>query len=95
MPEMKLGNNIIKSKSSVKFLGVMLDENISWKDHIKTISQKLAKNIGLLYHAEHFLDETSLKIIYFSYVHSFLYYANIAWSSTRITKLKPINRNKQ
>ena len=39
MPELKIGNSIIKRKSSVKFLGVMLDENISWKDHIKTIEK--------------------------------------------------------
>ena len=29
MPELKIGNSITKRKSSVKFLGVMLDENIS------------------------------------------------------------------
>ena len=39
MPELKTGNSIIKRKSSVKFLGVILDENISWKDHIKTIEK--------------------------------------------------------
>ena len=32
----------------------------------------------------------SLKTIYFSYIHSFLNYANIAWASTRITKLKTL-----
>ena len=88
--ELKLGNSVIKRKSSVKFLGVMLDENISWKDHIKPIEKKLAKNIGLLYQAKPYLDETSLKTIYFSYIHSYLNYANIAWASTRITKLKPL-----
>ena len=77
----------------------MLDENISWKDHIKTTEKKFAKNIGLLYRAKPskpYLEETSLKAIYFSYTHSYLNYANIAWASTRITKLKPmlINRNK-
>ena len=29
IPELKIGNSIIKRKSSVKFLGVMVDENIS------------------------------------------------------------------
>ena len=90
MPELKIGNSIIKRKSSVKFLGVMLDENISWKEHIKTTEKKLAKNIGLLYRAKPYLDEMSLKTIYFSYIHSYLNYANIAWASTRITKLKPL-----
>ena len=70
MPELKIGNSIIKRKSSVKFLGVMLDENISWKDHIKTIEKKIAKNIGLLYLAKPYLDETTLKTIYFYiYIH--------------------------
>ena len=49
MPELKIGKSIIKKKSSVKLLGVMLDKNISEKDHIKTIEKKLAENIGLLY----------------------------------------------
>ena len=35
-----------------------------------------------------FLDEDSLKTIYFSYIHSYLNYANIAWASTYATKLK-------
>ena len=82
MPELKIGNSIIKRKSSV-----MLDENISWKEHIKTIK---ATNIGLLYRAKPYLDGMSLKTIYFSYIHSYLNYANIAWASTRITKLKPL-----
>ena len=90
MTELKIGNSIIKRKSSVKFLGVILDENRSCKDHIKTIEKKIAKNIGLLYLAKPYLDETSLKTLYFSYIHSYLNYANIAWASTRITKWKPI-----
>ena len=62
MPKLKLDNSIIKRK----FLGVMLDENMSWKDHIKTTEKKkLTKNIDLLYRAKPYLDVTSLKSIYF------------------------------
>ena len=84
---MKIGSKSIKKTSSIKFLGVMLDEHISWKDHIKT-ANKFAKNIGLIYRASYFLNEHSLKTIYFSYIHSYLNYANIAWASTYVTKLK-------
>ena len=55
------------------------------------IEKKLAKNIGLLYRARQFLDKESLKTIYFSYIHSYLNYANIAWASTYFTKLKTIH----
>ena len=69
----------------------MLDEHITWNEHIKTIGKKLAKNIGLLYKARVLLDKESLKTIYFSYIHSYLNYAKIAWASTYFTKLKPIH----
>ena len=68
----------------------MLDENITWEKHIRTIESKLAKNIGLLYRAKPLLQVKSLKSIYFAYIHSYLNYANIAWGSTYRTKLKTI-----
>ena len=39
----------------------MLDEHISWNDHMKTVESKLAKNIGLLNCTSYFLNELSLK----------------------------------
>ena len=66
----------------------MLDEHTSWKDHIKTVENKLAKNIELLNPASYFLNKHSLKTICFSRIHSYLNYANIAWASTYVTKLK-------
>ena len=34
---------------SIKFLGVLLDENLLWKDHIKYNGNKISKNTGILY----------------------------------------------
>ena len=66
----------------------MLDENILWKEHIKTVENKLSKNNGLLCNSKQLLDNESLKSIYFFYIHSYLNYGNIAWASTKPTKLK-------
>ena len=52
--------HIVERVKSIKFLGVLLDENLSWKDHIKCIENKVAKNIGLLHRAKLFLDKNSL-----------------------------------
>ena len=73
----------------------MLDEHIAWNDHIHAIEKKLAKNIGLLYRARQFLDKESLKTIYFSYIHSYLNYANIVWASTYFAKLKTIHHQQK
>ena len=41
---LKLGNKVVEKTPSMKVLGVMLDEDISWKYHIKTVENKLLKN---------------------------------------------------
>ena len=90
LPILAINNKPIGRRKSIKFLGVILDENITWKDHIKTVENKISKNIGLLYRAKQFLDTNSIKSLYFSYIHSYLNYANIAWASTQKTKLNRI-----
>ena len=44
-----VGSNNIERTSSIEFLGVMLDRCISWIDHVRTVEDKIAKNIGLLH----------------------------------------------
>ena len=85
-----IANKSVERKPSIKLLGVMLDERISWIDNAGTVENKIAKNICLLYRVSQFLKEDSLKSIYFSYIHSYLNYANTAWASTYATKLKRI-----
>ena len=88
---MKIANNQIETKKAIKFLGVMLVENVNWQKHIRTVENKVAQNIGMLYRAKYFLNKLSLKCIYFAYTHSYLNYANITLASTYRTKLKAIH----
>ena len=90
LPVLMIGNNNIQRKSSIKLLGVMLDEQISWNDHVRTVKNKITKNIGLLYRISEFLNEDSLKTVSLSYINSYLNYTNIAWASTYATKLKRV-----
>ena len=55
----------------MKCLGVLLDDNLSWKEHIKYLENKIAKNIGLMYRGKAFLDKESLLALYYSYIHSY------------------------
>ena len=45
-----IGNYNTERKSSIKLVGVMLDKHISWIDPVKTVENKIAKNVVLLYH---------------------------------------------
>ena len=61
IPELVINNKLIEQKRFMKLLGVILGECISWKDHIRAVENKIAKNIGLLYRAKQILILSSLK----------------------------------
>ena len=90
LPTMRFNNIEIKSENSIKFLGVIIDQNLTWKNHIEVVENKISKNIGVLYRASHLLDFKNLLKIYFSFIHIYISYANIAWASTFKTKLQGI-----
>ena len=89
LPVLMLDNIVIKRDKITKFLGVYIDENLSWKPQIENVSTKVAKSIGILYKSRHILNKSLLKQLYFSFIHSYLNYANIAWASTHKSKLLP------
>ena len=50
---LEVNKNTIERKTVSKFLGVILDENLSWKVHINIIKNEISKNLGLLYKTRH------------------------------------------
>ena len=60
----------------------MLDEKLSWKDHIKYTENKISKNIGISYKARDYLSKESLLSLYYAYIHTYINYANLACAST-------------
>ena len=90
LPTLKINNHDIERVNTIKFPGVLLDDNLSWKEHIKYLENKIAKNIGLMYWAKPFLNKEPLLALYCSYIHSYLNYAHLAWGSTYLTNLKKL-----
>ena len=72
----------------MRFLGVLLDDNLLWKEHTKYLENKLAKNKELIYRAKSFLEKESLLALLYSLIYSYLNCANLAWGSTYLTNLK-------
>ena len=90
LPELKINNSNIKRENTMKFLGVMLDESLTWTNHIQILENKVSKNLGILYKAKPHLTLECLKNLYFSFVHSYLNYCNISWASNNANKLKKL-----
>src|SRR3984885_14930417 len=82
-----IDNQCINRVTSAKFLGVYIDDQLSWKQHVNYISQKLAKNIGIISRIRHFLPKKILLSLYYSLIYPYLTYCNLVWASTCYTTL--------
>ena len=91
LPKLTISNHVTEKQEFIKFLGVPLDENLNWKEHIKCIENKIAKNLGLLYKARAFLERNALLAPYYSYIQTYINYAKIAWAGQT---LKTLTANK-
>ena len=74
-----LNNKPTKRQLSLKFLGILLDENLSWKEYSKLTENKIAKNKGLIHKAKPNLNKDSLLALYFSSILSYINYGNLVW----------------
>ena len=49
LPSLLINETQITRVTSIKFLGVLIDENLTWGDHLSVVENKISKNLGILY----------------------------------------------
>ena len=86
----QIDNNVIERVKETVFLGVILDEHLSWKPHILSVSRKISKSIGIIYKSSFCLPKTSLRSLYYSLVYPYLTYCVSVWGSTYQSNLNRI-----
>ena len=64
---------------ATKFLGVIIDQHLSWKDHVALISKKISKNIGIIARIKYCLSTQNLLNLYYTLIFPYLSYCNIIW----------------
>ena len=69
----------IHQVKETKFLGVMVDNKLSWASHINYISKKISKGIGILCQARKYLPKSCLVTLYYSFVYPYLNYCLEVW----------------
>ena len=77
-----LGTSQVLETASTKFLGVILDNRLSFKNHTNHILSKLSKSVGVLYKLSHYLPLNILKLLYQTMVHPYISYGIEAWYAT-------------
>ena len=83
------GQKLLPSKS-IKYLGIHLDEHLSWSEHINYLLPKISRNTGMLTKIRHFVDNKTLLNIYYALFNSYITYGCQIWAQNKNPLLKRI-----
>ena len=79
IPYLKVSGNRIYSSQCVRYLGVLLDEHLSWKAHVSSVAKKLQRANGMLAKIRHYVPLNCLLNVYHAIFSSHMRYACQVW----------------
>ena len=62
---LKIGSNVLKYRETTKYLGLILDGNLTWESHIKELNKKLIQYTGIFSRIRHCLPKLYTMLSYF------------------------------
>ena len=79
---LKVGSVNIPQVSETKFLGIWIDNTLSWSKHLSILERKIKQNRHLLKNAKNLINCSTKRLVYFSHIYShLLLYPNMGeWS---------------
>ena len=84
---LRLSGNELQRVEESKFLGIIIDQHLTWKNHIDYITKKIIRTTGLLCRIRFYVNQTHLKMLYNSLIYPYLHYGNIVWANNYPTRL--------
>ena len=80
----------IDQKDYIKYLGVYIDQHLTWEYQIKFVHSKVSKNIGIINKLRHYLSLKTLRDIYYSLIYPYLAYGVLSWGNTYKSNLSKL-----
>ena len=81
MLEIHIDGTTIKSVKKNKFLGIILDHKLLWKDHYEQLKTKINRNYSLLCKSKKFFNVHGMKVLYYAQIYSHLSYCIVLWGN--------------
>ena len=88
----QLNGTPIEQVQSYKFLGVVVNDTLTWDDHIQFVCTKVSKSLNLLRRLAWFLPRRALCCFYSAYVLPHLTYADPVWSTCSLGQSSKLER---
>ena len=82
----------LEFNNEAKYLGVTIDNKLTWRQHTENIEKKINKGIGIPKKMRHFLQEDTLASLFNAFVKPFVDYGSLTWRGTANTHLLKLKR---
>ena len=89
---LSINGNYIQNVSHVKFLGVLVDKNMKWNEHISCKCSQISRTIGILHRLKNTLPKSILLTLYQSLIVPYISYGVVAWGSADQNLIKRITQ---
>ena len=90
---LEIGSITVKATRSVKLLGTLVDDELKFEKHVKTLCQKVCKKVSAFSRvAAPYMDEKKREILYHTSILSNFSYCPLIWMLCDKTQNKVIDR---
>ena len=92
VPSLNINNVPLKRSQCSKSLGLLIDENLTWEDHVDALSKKIASVVGAKKRSSHCLSPTALQDVYYGLLQSHFDYCSMVWGNSGETLCEKLQR---
>ena len=86
-----VNRNCIERTMTFKYLGLVIDEKLTWKEHCKRLCSTISKYVSVMYKFKHYVNNRALHMLYHSLINSQAQYGIIAWGRAASCHLQTIS----
>ena len=79
--DIRIDQTCLERVDHIKFLGVILDEGLTWNHQVSAVTCKISKFVPILYSTRNNFDASSLKLIYHTLIYPNIIHCNSVWGN--------------
>jgi len=87
-----INNHNISPEDNLRYLGLLLDNKLSWKPHAQRVKTQLSRACGILSKLKHYTTLPALKVVYNSLIHPYLNHSILNWGRASNATIQPLTR---
>ena len=77
----RVDGKLIRRAKKVKYIGLVIDDNMEWNEHVAYISSNIRSNLGVMKLLSDDISLDSLATLYLTFIELYFCYCNTVWGT--------------